>query len=825
MKRISLSLLVVCTALLLHGQRITGIVKDSEGKILPFASVFIPGTEKGTNANNLGIYALPVSPGNYTISCQSVGYKKIDTIVLVGTHDLVINFHLPENQMTLPEVILTNSEDPAYEIIRRTIARRTFHLDQFDKFSTEVYSKGQIRLRSFPKKLLGQKVELSADDTSRNNILYLSETVSTYAADRPDKVKIEVGSSKVSGQSDGFGLSVPQFLMFYENKVSISNTLNPRGFISPVADNALNYYNYKLEGSYLEDGKEIDHIKVIPKRNYEPLFSGYIDIVSDEWKIHSVQLLLTKKSQLQLLDTLAIEQLYRPLTKDHWFISNQVLYPSAKFLGFDGYGSFINIYSKFTFNPEFDKNTFSSTVLKYTDSANKKDTAYWQTNRPIPLLNEEIRDYARKDSIELLQDNEDYLDSINKRSRRINPIMALAFEQTSFAPKSRTTFSFRPISELISFNPAEGWVINPDVTWTKRLSKTNLRKQIYVSPVLRYGFLNRHFNAHVTSAYTFGDNRMSTVKVSGGKRVFQFNNFSPIGQRGNSLSSLLSEENRMKTYEAKYLRGSYQQEIGDGLSLVAGMQYQNRMPLDNRTDYTWRDKPDREYTPNYPSEIVNENIKPHQSLTLLLGINWQPGNRYVEFPNNKISLGSKLPLFELQYVRGINKMFGSDADFSKWRLSVSGKLNLKMPGRFRYRLGAGGFFDAKSVQLPDYNHFNGNLSTFATEYLNSFQLLPIYLYSNTDKFYSLAHIEHNFSGFLTNKIPGIKRLNLYLVVSANAFYISSDKNYYEFLIGFDNIFKRVRVDYGWSFTEGRKFESGFKIGWSISSNRKRDDWP
>jgi hypothetical protein len=31
--------------------------------------------------------------------------------------------------------------------------------------------------------------------------------------------------------------------------------------------------------------------------------------------------------------------------------------------------------------------------------------------------------------------------------------------------------------------------------------------------------------------------------------------------------------------------------------------------LDNRTNYSWRDKANREYTPNYPFEIMTEKYK------------------------------------------------------------------------------------------------------------------------------------------------------------------------------------------------------------------------
>ena len=224
-------------------------------------------------------------------------------------------------------------------------------------------------------------------------------------------------------------------------------------------------------------------------------------------------------------------------------------------------------------------------------------------------------------------------------------------------------------------------------------------------------------------------------------------------------------------------------------------------------------------------EIATENIKRHKVFYALVGINWQPGARYVELPDRKINIGSKYPVFSFQYIRSFNGFLGSDADFSKWRFAVSDNINLKLRGVFRYRVGMGGFIDNDKVQLPDYTHFNGNISTLATEYLNSFQLLPIYQYSNTDKFYSLAHLEYNLKGFLTNKIPVFRKLNFYLVTGANGFYINGDKNYYEWFIGFDNIFKQIRVDFVQSWQNGKSWQNGFRIGLTRFGGQRGDDWP
>jgi hypothetical protein len=808
-------------------QKIKGTVADKDGKLLPFASVFIKENNKGTNANSEGKYSLKLDNGKYTLVCQYVGYKKEEKEITIAGNDIELNFILALQEMTLSEVVIKNGEDPAYQIIRNTIKKKSYYQAQLDKFQCEVYTKGQMRVRNYPKKLFGRKVDFEDGDTSKQKMLYLSETVSNYSVDKPNKEKIEVISSKVSGQSDGFGLSAPGFFSFYNNNVFIGENLNPRGFVSPIAENALNFYRYKLEGTYFEDGREISHIKVTPKRKYEPLFNGYIDIVVDDWRIHSVNLLLTKASQMQLIDTLRLEQLYRPLNKDVWYISSQVVYPAVKILGFDAYGSFVNIYSDFNVEPVFDKNTFNNTILKYTDRSNKKNTDYWENARPVPLMADEVKDYKRKDSLEIVKKDPKYMDSLQKIRNKITVANVLLFGQTFQSERKRTSTNIPSLLELISFNPAEGWVANPAFSWTKKLDTTSSgRHSISIAPTLRYGFSNKHFNAHLTTAYTFGKKYATTISLSGGKRVFQFNANSPIGQRGNTISSLLSEENRIKSYEAIYFRGSFRRGIGDGFTFVTGFQYQDRMPLDNTTDYTWRDKANREYTPNYPDDLIASNIQRHQVFMATLGITWQPGARYIELPERKINIGSKYPVFSLQYTQAFKNLFGSDEQFSKWKLGITDDINFKLQGRFRYRLGIGGFIDTGSnVQAPDYNHFNGNISTFATEYLNSFQLLPIYQFSNIAKFYTLAHIEHNFKGFLTNKIPGIRKLNLYLVAGANGFYINSNKNYYEVFAGFDNIFKRVRIDFVQSYLNGKPWQSGFKIGFSRGAGRGGDDWP
>ena len=795
-----------------YAGRISGTVTDDKGNRLPFASISIKGTTRGTTANNEGRYFITLDTGQFTIVCQYVGYKRQEKTVEISNADVEVNFQLSLLELSMEAVVVKpGGEDPAYAIIRNAIRKREFHLNQLDKFQCEVYIKGQLRLRNYPKKFLGQTVDFEDGDTSKKKILFLSETIARYSVDKPNKAKVEVLSTKVSGQSDGYGFSIPQIVSFYENNIQVAN-LNARGFISPIANNALNFYRYKLEGVFIEDGKEVNKIKVIPKRKYEPLFSGYINITENDWRIHSVQLQLTKESQMELVDTLRIDQLYMPYENDIWVIKSQVIYPSIKIFGFDAHGSFVNVYSKFDINPDFIKKYFNSTLLKFYEGSNKKPADYWDSIRPVPLQIDEIVDYKRKDSLEQVKKDPRYLDSLDKRRNRVTAMKVLLQGLSFSREKKRESFNINPLLRTISYNTVEGLVVNLRGSYFKRLDSTaGSRRSISVSPVIRYGFSNTHLNAYSTFNYNYGKKYFSSINVSGGKRVYQFNNAGPILALDNSLATLFWERNYMKIYEAWFGRIGFVKGIGEGASVSANISYQDRMPLENTTNYAVKDWKEKSFTPNYP-EIMTSNFKRHQALTVIVGIQWRPGSRYIEYPDRKISIGSKYPTFNLSYTLGVNHILGSDIDYSKWHFGINDNLNLKLWGSIRYSFGLGGFLHSNRVEMPDYTHFNGNQLFLANDYIGSFQLLPYYKFSNTDGFYGKAHVEHHYNGLLTNKIPLFRKLNWHLVTGANSFYLNSNRYYIEPFLGLENVLKILRIDFVWGIEKGKPSSTGIRVG-------------
>jgi Family of unknown function (DUF5686)/CarboxypepD_reg-like domain len=831
-KHLSIFILTAISFLTVHAGRVSGIVTDEKGNALQYASVFIKGTTIGTTANNQGKYFLELEPGNYTISCQYVGYTRQEKAITIVNENMELNFKLALQQTSMKEVIVkAGGEDPAYEIIRNAIKKKKDYAEPLDSFTCEAYIKTLIRLRKLPKKILGKKIEdndrkdMGVDSAGRG-IIYLSESLTKIASKKPGKIKLEVLSGRESG-SNGFGFNFPTFINFYKNNVNVFiSQLNPRGFISPIADGALNYYRYKYLGSFFEDGKEINQIKVIPRRKYEPLFFGTINITEGDWRIHSLELNLSKESQLEILDTMRIKQIHVPITKDIWQTKDQVVYFTFNMLGIDAVGNFLNVYNKYNVTPQFGKKYFNNVVVAYDTAVNKKSKQYWDSVRPVQLEPEEVKDYKIKDSVFRFQQDssrsKQTIDSLRKKQGRVtaSKIFWNGYTRSNFNPTHPFSYTWQPLLKNISYNTVEGIAVNVEATFRKSFP---VRQQISFTPHLRYGFSNTHFNAWATLAFskrTFnrdadnfgGTASRSNWTLAGGKRINQFNKENPIIPLANSVYTLLFKQNYMKLYENYFADINWNKRFDNDLRVTVDLLYEDRLPVDNTSDFSIFKYSNRTFTPNYPFEKIGEQFVRHQAVIAGVGLQYQPGQRYIQFPRGKRAIGSKYPTFSVSYNKGVENILGSDVNFDKWKFSVWDEVNFKLRGLLKYRFNIGGFINAKKVFIQDYQHFNGNQVFYASEYLNSFQLAPYYENSTTAAFYAVGHVEHHFNGLLTNKIPLFRKLNWHLVAGSNAFFVNSNNNYAEAFAGLENIFKLFRVDVVASYLNGKTGQIGLRVG-------------
>lgn len=827
MRKLLFVLTLICLSTNLFSQKIYGTVKNSNGAVLPFASISIKGTSLGVNANQQASYVYSLPVGKYVVVCQHIGYESAELTIDLK-ENTEINFVLNERKLLMKEVVIGTGENPAYAIIRSAIKKREEFNIQVKSFECDLYAKDLIKLRSLPNKLMGQKIEKNSLkglglDSSGKGIIYLSESISTLFKALPDKFKMLVKSSRVSG-SNNFGFTFPAFINMYQNNVNVfDGAFNSRGFVSPIADGALRFYKYKMLGSFVENGKTINTIRVTPKRNYEPLFSGIINIVDDEWSIHSFDFLLTKKSQMQVLDSLQISQLHISLNQNIWRVKNQLIYFNMKLFNIDAIGSFLSVYSDYKINPVFEKKIFDKTIIIYDSAVNKKQRNYWDSIRPIPLMADEKYDYIFKDSLLVVAMDSmainNNIDTLKKRQGKIK-IQNLLFpgiNRTHYSKTNPYKWGIDPLLINTQFNTVEGLSLLLSGYYEKNFKK--YKSKLTIKPNFRYGFVNTHFNSWLDVIWRKYDAGISdeiknyNIVFSAGKKVDQYNSSNPILPLVNTISTLLDGKNEMKIYEKYFGSIGFNQTFENGVKIKLSSFFEDRMPLENSTSYTFYEKNINRITSNSPLNkyFTNLDIK-HQAFVANASISFKPGQRYIQFPKRKVPIGSDYPTFSIGYSKGINGVFGSDVDFDKWNFDIQDDKNFKLLGLLKYKLSMGGFLNNKVVFLQDLKHFNSNAVRATSNYVNGFQLMNSYINSNTAKLYYETHLEHHFNGLITNKIPYFKKLNWNLVGGCNTYFINKNDRYEEVFVGLENIFKIFRLDFVAAFQNGKYQNASLVLG-------------
>jgi hypothetical protein len=814
MRSLKLFLLFFLLAYGLSAQTITlsGKVTDQQGQPIPFVSIYPKNSTKGITSNSEGLYHLNIIAGKYEIVYKALGYK-LETKPLDLKTNQELNVILSNETYELQTVIVTsNGEDPAYRIIRNAIKNRKSHLSEVQAYNCDVYIKGLQKLLAAPKKFLGRDMDKVARnaglDSTRSGIIYLSESESKFSFIQPDKFHEEMISSKVSGSNRAFSYNraSDMKLNFYEN-LSDWGDLSNRPMISPIADNALFYYKYKLIGTTEENGETVNKIEVIPKRNGDPVFRGNIYIIEKSWRIHSTDLYLTKESNINFVDTLRINQQFFPVGGKIWMPSSARVDFTGAFLGFRFGGYYITIYKNYDLNPSLDKKKFSE-VLHIEREVNKKDSSYWSQARPVPLTEEETADYKKKETLAAKRESKPYLDSLDKANNKFK-LVAFMFGKgyTMRWRYKKETYRFNSLMNSVFYNTVEGFGINYSATYTKQIDSVNNRR-ISFTPKIRYGFSNEKFHASLAGTIPV---QKFVLAYNLGSDVLDMNNQGSISQRGGIINSLLYEKNYAKLYEKRFVGITFSGRISGGLTGSFGAELSNRKWLPNSSEYRIRDVKDRVFSSNNPFSPASDValFPANQAFKVNARVTYEFSKKYVTYPSGKFYLPSKYPRLGISYVKGINNIFGSDVDYDFVSADISkSDINLGLYGKTNFYIAAGKFLNNNKVYYTDYKHFVGTKTHGYDPKINTFILLDYYLYSTADE-YAEAHLEHNFSGFILNKFPLIRKLKLQEIVGVNYLSTPALKNYNELYFGLKYL--NFRGIYGFSFNNKQQIQSGFRF--------------
>lgn len=800
-----ITLLLILFSISVKAQ-VRGKITDAGGEAITFGSIVEKNTLNAASPNEYGSYVLNLEKGNYVLIFRALGFKTREISVSIQKVPHILNVSLEKQTYNNTTV---NINTDGNKIIAKAIFLRRQNSTLRSKFEADFYSRGVVRLKEVPKDILGQELgDLGGSlDSTRSGILYLSETISKLKRLKHGRLSERIIASKISGEDNGYSFNnaSSSYFDFYQNFLPLEVNV-----VSPLADNALNYYDFKLENLLNEGDFIIYKIKVTPKRAKDPALTGYIYILNNSYELYATDLTI-KGSQIQqpLFNTISIQQQYTYNTRQNlWAITSQLLTFDAGLLGVVATGTFTYVYRNYNFEPEFTKSSFGYEVLSFEADAAKRENQFWYDLRPVPLTRQEINDYNKNDSIRAAEQRKSHKDSIDKLRNRLT-IASAALGYTYHNTAKNWTASYSGIIRRLSFNTVQAYNLAPGFYFTK----TDAEKKTYtrIGTDLNYGFAEKRFRATGTLSRKYNNFTDAIITLSGGSNIKQFNPEEPINRIVNSVSTLFFRDNYMKLYDNNFIKLNYQEEVVNGLYLYGSIEYTRRRGLFNNTNFSTLKDKYKPYTSNNPLLPYDYNtpaFTKHSLIKTSIAARITFAQQYRLFPDGKENLLSKYPRLYLNYEKGFAAT-NSNYNFDHLSTRIAYDKALGTVGEFGANLKLGKFLNRDDISFVDFKHFNGNRTHVGTRerYLNVFNLLPYYTHSTNDAYFEV-HAEHDFKGFVLNKVPLLNRLNYHIVTGFHMLAVPERNTYTEYSVGLDNVgwgkARFLRIDYV------RSYEGGFR---------------
>ena len=312
--------------------------------------------------------------------------------------------------------------------------------------------------------------------------------------------------------------------------------------------------------------------------------------------------------------------------------------------------------------------------------------------------------------------------------------------------------------------------------------------------------------------YTYNPIRLSRVNLS------YFNEFDVVNQFA-TFQDILSRNN---FFETNTIRIGHSFELINGLYLGTSLSSNIRKPL---TDF--------EFNPAFDSTFNNLNkppldFKTNGSSVIRVGLTYTPNQLFIQEPKEKIVLGSRWPTFTLYYQQAIPNIFNSTTDFKYIELGMNQKINLGIFGTSEYNIQIGSFLDTTEMLPMDYRYQRGGDPYFFIPPMFGYQLIdstfPVF------KGFFESHYNHEFNGFLTSKVPGLKQLNIRLSGGGGLLYVPERNfQYAELHTGANRLFRwgKVRFKIGVYYVVSQSNKQGFRSGFKFLVtpwNHKNSSW-
>ncbi len=847
-----ISLLLLCLGVPAYAQQgVRGVVTNAKQQPVGFVTIYCKEQNKSTNSNADGSYELKLPSGTHHIYFQSVGYKTNIIEVTITDGYVKVPIILEEVAYQLKEVnVQSGGTNPAVWIMRKAIAAAPYYKRQVLMYQTRVYVKGSGKLDEIP--FLFEKM-LKKDGIEEGRT-FLIESINELSFSQPNTYKEKAISIKSSLPVDG----APQPMSMLRG--SLYNTSSTE-LISPLSPQAFSVYNFKLIGSYYEEGREINRIQVIPKRKGQDVLEGTIYIIEGLWCIHSTDLKNTGGG----FDTRIVTS-FRPVAGMD-FVWMPVTYDISVHGGFLGFkGSFRYLASagnyQINLNPNLDhkwvqnqtkeqitvipvvkeeeeknkpqvvkpktkrqqeidqllaKEELSkmemlrlankmkleaeeeqlknpeirqdSSTMEIDSLATKRDSSFWNENRPVALMESEAVSYKHADSVTLKQTKGSI--SRHRHDSGFYWLDIFTGKEGTFN-KGKNQFAWSGLAgegSEIFVNTVDGW--GAAVSWSIGSKKADSKEWLFTNRI-RIPFERAAVNTTGRLEYAYAPQKLGKIAIEGGSYVSDFNATGGPSPFVSNIMLLFDRRNLLKLYQQDFVKIEHDIEITNGLLWEVDLGWYNRYQLWNINRFAAQETPDGKITPNTP--VAGYVMPTHQALHLSNVFTYTPYQRYRIKQGQKRYAPGKWPTFKLSTHNGIPSLLQSDVDYMSMSFGLTEKIKPLHWVSVKLSVNHQWFVYNRSSYFPDYLQAVGNRSpVFTGEPLTVFRQLDYYQFSNTSRLTSF-HSAFDFKRLLIKRLPLVNMTDIHEEVFYNLLVPPGSLVYQEFGYGLTELFGFARVD-------------------------------
>ncbi len=729
-----------------HTEKITisGKVADmntSEG--IPFANVYFKRALLGTTADIDGNFAMSLDtlPSD-TLHIEAMGYTALDKLLQPkGAHNFTFVAELERANNSLKEVTVKGVyEDPGVILMRKIIAHKPFNNpDRLSNYSYEAYNRLEADLQRLSRSQF-QKIPLlknytfifdnldSVSETKPYLPLYLTETLSDfYFSSDPKKQREYIKASMVRGVNNE---NIVKYLGTLYQNVNIYKNYIPvfdKKFISPISNDGIFYYRYKIKDTQMAYGHRIILVQFYPKRAGESCFTGDFWVADTSYAIQRISMDVSKLANINWVDRISLYQEFAPVdttwfcTKDK-FVANFTIYNSKKLPGFIGRKT--TTYHKIKINEPSVINALNNPEWKTdvikADSAKGATDEWWLHHRPDSLSKNEKAIYKMVDTI-----NNMPITTVYK-----NTITFLAS-----GTKDVGWLQLGPYYYLYSTNPVEGNRVRISLGTSRRL------KNMHFDGFVAYGDKDNRFKYGGSGLWIINRKPRMTLYGYYAHDVNQATNYyDQVGsdnifstffrKKGIPWKLAFSDDERIQWYNEYY----------NGFS--------HRLILQHRV-----------FTPYSPlpgsSIFVDKNGNPSNSVISSeagVELRYAFKDKYLEGLYKRVRMANKFPVLKFEFTAGLKGVLNSSYKYQKMRFTVTESINIPPLGHLYYNLFAGKYFGTLPYSLLEIHP--GNEYYYYNRY--AFQMMNNYEFLSDN--YVGFNIEHNIGGGIFNRIPVIKKL-------------------------------------------------------------------